>query len=69
MTRPLTRREFIRKARLVHGNLYKYHRVVYVRNKQNVIIICRIHGDFKQTPDNHLHRRTCKKCAKISPNI
>lgn len=49
------------------GNwLYNYDKVVYENVKKKVIITCKIHGDFLQTPDSHLQGQGCKACSKIS---
>lgn len=50
----LNTENFIEKARKVHGNTYDYSKVKYENAKKNVIIICRIHGEFLQSPSNHL---------------
>lgn len=55
--------DFIKKAMMVHGDKYDYSKVAYKKSKENVIIICPIHGEFTQTPDNHLHKHGCKYCA------
>lgn len=57
-----TREEFIRKAKLIHGNKYDYSKVVYVNNKTKVCIICPIHGEFWQTPNSHLSGCGCNDC-------
>ena len=54
---------FIEKAKSVHGNKYDYSKVNYVNNKTKVIIICPIHGEFEQTPRNHLYGYGCRQCA------
>lgn len=54
---------FIEKARAVHGDRYGYDRVVYVRARDKVAITCKKHGDFGQTPDNHLSGSGCAKCG------
>ena len=54
---------FIEKARAKHGDRYDYGKVVYVRSKEKVTITCKNHGDFEQTPDNHLAGRGCAKCS------
>lgn len=47
--------KFIEKARKVHGDLYDYSKTVYGKNnKQKVIIIDPIFGEFEQSPDKHL---------------
>jgi len=56
--------EFIRKAREKHGNTYDYSKTVYVKSKQKVIIICKEHGEFLQTPNAHISQHQgCIKCG------
>jgi len=55
--------EFIEKAKQVHKDKYDYSKVDYNVSIEKVIIICKIHGDFFQTPNNHLTGNGCKKCA------
>ena len=62
----LTTEEFIKKAREVHGDKYDYSKVEYVNKKTKVIIICPVHGDFPQSPVNHIRGNGCPKCAKIN---
>ena len=59
----LTINEFIEKANNVHNNKYDYSLVDYKTNKTKVIIICPIHGEFEQTPNNHLHGYSCIECS------
>ncbi len=54
--------EFIRRASTKHNNKFNYDKVEYVNGTTKVIITCPIHGDFLQTPQNHLNGG-CKKCA------
>lgn len=54
--------EFIRKAKLVHGNKYNYSKVNYINNENKVEIICLTHGSFWQKPTNHLSGCGCAKC-------
>ena len=50
-----------------NGNLYIYTRTVIIAIKENILIICRIHGKFLQRADNHKHKNQhCYKCSKIS---
>lgn len=53
---------FIEKARKKHGDLYDYSKTIYVRSKDEVIIICSIHGEFKQIAGNHLQGLKCNLC-------
>jgi len=55
---------FIEKAKLIHGDdTYNYDSVIYNNNKTKVIIECKIHGSFYQTPDSHLSGSGCNKCG------
>ena len=54
--------DFIAKAKLVHNGKYTYDKVKYINNTTNVIITCSKHGDFSQTPHNHLQGKGCPKC-------
>jgi len=56
--------EIIKRGRVIHGNKYDYSKVKYKRCKDKVIIICPIHGDFKQTIDKHIGQKYgCQKCG------
>lgn len=57
---------FIQKAKQVHGDKYDYSRVRYKNVNTKVCIICPIHGEFMQTPHNHLNGRGCFKCGGTS---
>ena len=61
-------KSFIEKASQIHNNYYDYSKVNYINSKTKVIIICPIHGEFEQTPENHLRGHGCNKCVldKIS---
>lgn len=56
---------FIKKAQIKHRNKYDYSQTSYgINNKDKVIIICKKHGGFKQTPNSHLKGRGCPICWK-----
>ena len=55
--------KFIKKARQIHGDRYDYSKVEYVNANTKVCIICPEHGEFWQTPSNHLTGYKCKKCG------
>lgn len=55
--------EFVYRCIAKHGNKYDYSKVVYVNMNTPVCIICPIHGEFWQTPYNHLKGVGCPKCA------
>ena len=59
--------EFIKRAQLIHGNKYLYDKVIYINIQTNIIIICKLHGEFEQRPDFHLQGHIgCKKCLPIN---
>lgn len=60
----LTSNAFIVKAKIKHGERFNYDDVVYVNSKTKVLITCKIHGNFSQTPSSHLQGGTCPECAK-----
>ena len=60
--RKITKEEFIQRASTIHNNKYLYDKVNYVNTSTKVTITCPIHGDFKQTPNNHLQGQGCQKC-------
>ena len=53
---------FIEKACAIHGDKYDYSKAVYTRALDKVIITCKEHGDFEQTPANHLRGAGCPSC-------
>ena len=58
-----TTKWFIEKAKEIHGDKYNYNKVKYNGNRNKVCIICPEHGEFWQTPNNHLKGEGCKFCA------
>lgn len=59
----LTKR-FIERAKLVHGERYDYCHFVYTTSSGKGIIVCRQHGEFLQSPGNHLSGSRCPACAR-----
>ena len=58
-------KQFIEKAKKVHGeDTYNYSLVDYEESDKHVVIICKFHGKFKQTPNHHLIGGKCPKCKK-----
>jgi hypothetical protein len=57
--------EIIGIFKSVHGDKYDYSKVEYVNTKTKVIIICPIHGEFKQIPKSHKKGRGCQRCANM----
>lgn len=63
--------EWIRQAKKVHGDKYDYSKVVYKGKDDKVCIVCPKHGEFWQTPHNHLNGQHCPKCksSKLEDNV
>jgi len=57
-----TNKQFIEKSVKIHGEKYDYSKVEYTKGTEKIIITCKKHGDFKQTPSNHLSGHGCLKC-------
>jgi hypothetical protein len=62
MARKIDTKEFIRMARLVHGDKYDYSNSNYTRGKDPITITCRRHGDYIQRASTHLRGSGCPKC-------
>ena len=58
--------EFIRRAKIVHGEKYSYFSLNYVNGRTCVAITCPEHGIYMQKPYDHLNGCGCKKCAGLS---
>lgn len=58
----LNTKEFIKRANKIHNHIYDYSKVTYIGNTNKVIIICKKHGEFLQTPGSHLNGHGCPKC-------
>jgi hypothetical protein len=61
-----TSNTFIEKAYKKHGIKYDYSKVNYVNNKEKVEIICKEHGIFFQSPNNHLRGKQCPACSYLN---
>ncbi len=57
-------KDFIKNAKIVHGNKYDYSLVDYINSKVKIKIICIKHGVFLQTPYEHLAGRGCPACKE-----
>ena len=65
----LTKEQFVDKANLIHNFKYDYSKVVYNGYAEKVCIVCPEHGEFWQTPGNHLKGIGCPECGKIKCGI
>lgn len=57
-----TQEEFLRDCEKVHGVKYDYIKSQYKGSLEKVEILCKTHGPFKQSPNNHLKGQGCPKC-------
>lgn len=69
MNKELRFKKFIEEARKVHGDSYDYSLVNYVNVDTNIKIICKIHGEFNQTPYTHKTGSGCSKCRSENLSI
>ena len=60
-----SREEWIKLAENKHGAKYDYSLVTYKGSNKKVKIICPVHGEFWQSPTNHLSGDGCPKCGKV----
>jgi hypothetical protein len=65
----ITTEVFIKKARETHPDKYDCSKVEYINSVSNVIIICKEHREFLQTPHSHLSGRGCNACCNISRSL
>lgn len=69
MSKQKTTEQFIEEAKNVHGNKYDYSKTQYFGNKKDVLIICRVHGEFTQRADHHLKGCGCKFCVEKEKHL
>lgn len=60
--------DFFKKIETIHGDTYDFSKSIYKSMKNNMIVICKIHGDFNITPLHLLNGYGCKSC-KMDSNI
>lgn len=58
-----TKNEFVQAANKKHKGKYDYSNTVYVSNKDKITITCPYHGDFIQTPSDHIQGNGCQLCG------
>jgi len=63
MVKAHTTEEIIDKFKLIHGVKFDYSNVEYKNNSSPIKIICKTHGEFKQTPAVHLRGNGCSSCS------
>jgi hypothetical protein len=61
--------EYINQCKKIHNDKYDYSKLIYNTCKDNVIIICKKHGDFIQNASVHLKGCGCIKCRDEEMSI
>lgn len=64
MRTKLTQEDALARFHDRHGDRYDYSRVHYLGINAKVVIICRKHGPFKQSPAAHWNGQGCPPCAR-----
>lgn len=60
----LTFEEFVAKAKKIHGDTYIYPNQTYGGRRSKVAIVCKEHGEFKQTGGAHIDGKSgCPSCG------
>jgi len=59
----LTSKEYIEKAKLIHGDKYNYSDLIYVNASTKLTIICKNNHKFKMRPHDHLNGFGCAICS------
>lgn len=60
---------FLDRAFVVHGSRFDYSRVTFAGSHIKAAILCRDHGEFRQTPASHLNGSGCPSCATEARRI
>lgn len=69
MPKKITTEDFIKMSCTIHGDRYDYSKVVYKKSRENVVIICKEHGEFLRTPNDHLNGTGCNRCGYARRNV
>ncbi len=57
--------EFFEKCKNIHNNKYDYSLSKYISLRDNITIICPIHGEFIQQAKQHYHQKAgCMQCYR-----
>lgn len=62
--RPMSKEEFVKKAKIRHGDKYDYSETVYKDAHSKVNINCPIHGVFSQKASDHINGHGCPFCQE-----
>lgn len=59
----LTTNEFVSRSNKIHHFRFDYSKSIYINGSVKVIIICKKHGNFLQSPEHHLNGIGCPICG------
>lgn len=62
----LSKEDFIKRAKEIHGDKYDYSKAEYISMRDKVCIICPIHGEFWQYPFDHINKHACPTCGLLT---
>ena len=63
MGKRTTQDEVIKDFKDVHGDVYDYSYIKYTEYNVKVCVLCKQHGEFWVTPNNHKSKKSgCPKC-------
>ena len=60
-----TTEDVVEEFKKIHGDKYDYSKAEYTNSLKKVCIICPEHGEFWQSPTNHLNGCGCPKCSNV----
>lgn len=75
MGKKITQEESLNRFKKKHGDRYDYSKVEYKGTKIKIKIICKVHGEFRQSPEHHWNGHKCVRCwtdeqrGLIRPNL
>lgn len=55
--------DFKNKASELHGGRYSYEHTNYINAHTHILITCKSHGVFEQSPTAHLSGKGCRRCS------
>ncbi len=67
MVAKLSTAQYISGCKEVHGDLYDYSHVDYIRARDKIDIVCLLHGKFSQQASSHKNGQGCPSCRKNKP--
>ena len=56
-------KKFIEKSKKVHGDTYDYSKSRFVTSQTKTTVICKMHGEFRVSPNSHQRGTGCPLCG------